>query len=92
MIKPKGDKIILKTIKIKRRLKDVYLHLNLLTFTNASDQYKAQKKCEKVMFFYILEYFPNKDEIRRVCDKVLDRNLYMLKYCPDRYKNRKMCE
>lgn len=44
------------------------------------------------MFFYILEYFPNKYEIRRVCDKVLDRNLYMLKYCPDRYKNRKMCE
>lgn len=57
MIKPKGDKIILKTIKIKRRLKDVYLHLNLLTFTNASDQYKAQKKCEKVMFFLYTRMF-----------------------------------
>ena len=63
------------------------------------DQYKAQGMSVKVidpchffLSFLLFDSVPEKSKTQEMCDKVVSKDSFMLKYCLDRYKTQGMCD
>ena len=52
-------------------------------------QFVTKIICCKPIDTFLFDFVPDRHMTQELCDKFVAEELFMLKYCPDRYKNLK---